>query len=226
MQPVRLYTPKPHLNLSHKALRKEKQPLRKHLGKFLFLRGGVACNTELAHSPGWAVRGDVCLIHEDHRAARPSWHACGWTMHMRSHTALVSWPRDGRPFCSDLWGAGGGERDLGSSGTNLRVHAGLGRTLTALCPVRCVCSSATAPAGVWLGSCGPREGAGLETEGQVWEGSSRPTRLPIHIPRSTAIRSSPLWLRGGPKRVLPASLIYAEVLDGSWSPGAPVPAHS
>ena len=66
------------------------------------------------------------LIHEEHGAARPSGHACGWTVCTRSHMALISRPRDGRPFCSDLRGAGGGERDLGSPGVTLRVHAGLG----------------------------------------------------------------------------------------------------
>lgn len=98
------------------------------------------------------------LIHEEHGAARPSGHTCGWTVRTRSHTALISRPRDGRPFCSDLRGAGGEERDLGSPGVTLRVHAGLGRTLTVLCPILCVCSIATTPAGVQLGSWAPAEG--------------------------------------------------------------------
>ena len=130
----------------------------------------------------WAVRGDVRLIHEGYGAARPSGHACGWTMRTRSHTALISRPRDGRPFCSDLQGAGGEERDLGSSGTNLRVHAGLGWTLTALFSVRCVRCSPAAPVGVWLGRWGPREGTISEATGQVWRAPADAVASPSTSP--------------------------------------------
>lgn len=57
----------------------------------------------------------------------PALWACLWLDRAYEvHTALISRPRDGRPFCSDPRGAEGGERDLGSPGVTLRVHAGLG----------------------------------------------------------------------------------------------------